>query len=520
MFVDCKIRRRKCEKTSELDPCRLCHRLKKECIPYIEILWSDDSLETEDEMLTYDQFEVLYLQMRDLERQVHLLETEIAEEKALIKQPGPWYLEKTSNKLHLLSEIKSLEDLLQYAHYSIRYISPFGHLFDTPLAFQTTTTGAMNTVFKIVTHHFQKSIPAPHTHHFSTGFAQYIQPSVFVTQLVDSYFCCLQDFVPLLHEPSYRTHLETLENPLQDPITMAICTHASISTCRAHQVFYTEEKRPMAELYYELCMGQLVEIFDDPDRALEALMTIELIQSFMMLTLRHNEDYRWSGIASSLVAHLKILYPDYARGANCSDTRTRIQYALVHRSICRNERSTGVEQLINYAEGKEGPSVGYCPLDILPGESKRSCLLLEITNHWNRLYSLPQFNTLNQLLFNHWEGIQLIDLLQLEQMIVHWWHTLPAYLRLHTNPFSTTPCQVKACDEIPKLWMMMQVHLFGLGIQVQLLSPKLRGKENTNLPYYMIRNRALDLVKHSFHVILALIEKSKQVRHSCCGMEV
>ncbi|OBZ83002.1 hypothetical protein A0J61_08945, partial [Choanephora cucurbitarum] len=390
--------------------------------------------------------------------------------------------------------------------------------FQNPLIFHCNTTGAIPILFDMVAQHFQRPIPVASTpdiikHRFLDGFAYYLQPERFVTALIDSYFACPHGLFSLLHEPSFRAHYDRLDNPLRDPITMGICTYTAMLQCRRHQVFRSNEQRSMAELYYELSIRQLVDIFDDPERTLDALITIELVRNFMMLTMRFSENYRWSGVASVLVANLKAAYPDHTRGADCADPARRIRHALIHRAICRHQGSTGIEQIVDFVQGKECEARVYEPLDILPGESGPTRLLLEMTNHWSYLSSLPRFRVLSRFMSRHSQQTQLEDLVRFEQMVTAWWYGLPEHLKLHSDLSNVTEHHVKACDDMPKLSMMMQVHLFHVGIQAQLLSPGLQeAKEDLNLPYTMIRDRALYLVNRSFLIGLALIQRSK---HHC-----
>ncbi|KAI8338801.1 hypothetical protein EDC96DRAFT_523238 [Choanephora cucurbitarum] len=497
----CKKRRRKCEKISECEPCRLCHRLKKTCVPsiYYHSEWS----ECEEDTIAYDQFEVIYFQMRDLQRQVQQLETELAQEP----QKTGWMLEKRANKLYLLSTIADLEELLQYAHYAIRYLSPFGHLFfKNPLIFQANTTGAIPILLDMVAQHVQTpTLPAASTpeiikYRFMDGLAQYLQPERCVRSLIDSYFACHQGHLPLLHEPSFRAYYERLSHPLEDPITMGICTYTTMLECRRHQVFLNQP-RSMAEVYYALCMRQLIDIFDDPERALDALITIELVRDFMMLTMRFSENYRWSGVASVLVANLKTAYPDYAQAQ--VDPAKRIRYALIHRAICRHQGSIGTEQIVGFAEKKGRQASVYEPLDSLPGESDPICRLVEMANHWRYLSALPQFGLLSR--FTSRQPTQLEDLVRFEQMVTAWWHQVPNHLKLHADLLHVTEDHVKACDDWAKLAMMMQVHLLKVVMQAQLVLPGL----DLGLPI-MMRDRALYLLKQSFLISLVLIQRAKQ----------
>jgi hypothetical protein len=167
-------------------------------------------------------------------------------------------------------------------------------------------------------------------------------PESIVDQLVQQYFLCHNPTMPLLHEATFMTHYtkqpgmtdptrsgttttattatsspssastfySTSTSPASpssptstaststtngfisphNPVTLAICCFMSVSYC-SHIPFTSHQKREYGEYFYVACREQIDDLFDDPSplRQLEALMSINFLYKFMLLTLQFND---------------------------------------------------------------------------------------------------------------------------------------------------------------------------------------------------------------------------------------
>ncbi|KAI8049786.1 uncharacterized protein B0P05DRAFT_563374 [Gilbertella persicaria] len=516
----CKLRRRKCEKPSDTGPCKLCFRLKKKCIPSEETVPEEYSHE---QQLVNQKYEKLYFQSKYLEKQLADLDTEIEKEKALTKEEKQWQLEFRHGKLHLISRINDFQDLMQFSESSIRFLSPFGNTFyPDKLDFRLTKSGVVDRLFSMIVQNYNElpmssSSPQMIKHRFATGLVQYIDPGTFVPQLIDNYFTCNYNAVPLLHESTYRAHLKTLKNPLTDIVTMSICTVASISFCTKHSIFEIDERRFMSEIYYDLCMDQLLQTFDDQERALECLVSINLLQSFMMITMRFGESYKWNAIAATLTANLQSEYSDFLKGKDQQDLKTRIRYALVHRNVAHMQNAMDFDGVIRMHKGKELNLSDYLYYDILPDDSERCKRMLVATNHWLNLCYLPGFRRIVELEMQCYRGEKVVfrfeELVQFEQTVAQWWNALSNDLKISQAPYGLTKDAVQSCHDITKLLMAMELYTKLMSFQSCLLFPgSIKGLHDI---YSIVKDRATYLCLHIAEICLVIVKRIDDLETVC-----
>ncbi|EIE92315.1 hypothetical protein RO3G_17186 [Rhizopus delemar RA 99-880] len=345
--------------------------MKRKCVPQspsFNYSSSFDEEEEEEEINEKRYFEI-HQTIEQLENEMRKLEIDLNKEKsanALIKNEPVWHIRFENGHMMLDSEIKDFQELLLYGSSFIRYLSPFGYTFQTS------------------------------------------SPSVYLDRLIDRYFYCYNNFIPLVHEKSYRKYIETLEDKLQDPVTLAMCASANI--------------------------------FDEPERYLESLMVVNILQPFMMTTLRFNDSKKW---------------------ANLTDHTTRTLYASIHRSSVVAKTIMGIIDLVMDNRTDRFETFNEY-LDILPDDPPFTKSVLEMFNYIVIIESHHitelVYKQSRELVLEGKAQLTLEDIACYESILMDWWHSLPDYFKISKGPFDCTKELIEACTDTQKLLMCLYVH--------------------------------------------------------------
>jgi hypothetical protein len=503
--------------------------MKRKCIPQSgnsKAESSDDEVYLVDNYTDSVELVSLYQEVRDLEDQLKSMELGLQkEESALVKMEPRWDIEFIDGQLRLKSEIKSLEEMLLYGNSVIRYLSPFGNTFHTnAIVFERENPSFVQTAMHLVAKYegpaSSESRAANYraiTQRFSIGFKQLLQPRLFVKRLVDNYFSCYNDTIPILHEPTYREHYNTLKDPLKDVITLAICAASAISTCK-HSIFNSEEKRCMGEYFFNASMEILVDKFDDPDCALESVLVINLLQVFMLSTLRLTEAKKWASIAVLLCANLRSENKDCLKSelAPGLPRIQRIKNSVTHRNSVLSECVLAIIEFI-VSNRRDDIHNTHVEFDILPDESPKIKELLEMMNHILHLSIHPAFTVVvtqaRALAAGDVAELSFSDIIRYEEKVIDWWRKLPDHLKLCADPFHLTKEVVERTTDYRKLLMACYIHTITLGVQGCFIQPK--PDKNLESVYTVVRDRAIQLGMHSADMCLLLAKQIERLDDLC-----
>ncbi|KAI9359840.1 hypothetical protein BD770DRAFT_385627 [Pilaira anomala] len=520
----CKQRRRKCERSCVSEPCERCVKMKRKCVSQdqaekAESSDDDDFLEEYEDKVELD---AMNQQVKHLEYELQNLEITLNEHRALVKKEPAWDIEFVNGQLRLGTYINDLEELMLYGKSAIRYLSPFGSVFkSTALKFERNNPSFVESAMYVMnyidlpTSHNQASSPAIISQRFGSGLLQFIQPEIVVNALIDNFFTCFNDNVPLVHEASYREHFKDLENPLTDPITLAICTGASVYTCR-HSFLNSQEKRHFGEYFYKLAMDVLTEIFDEPERALESLIMINLLQVFMFTTLRIPECRKWAAIGVILSNNLKKQYPDSCLGNDNLPRYTRIQYASIHRNAVLSECMLSLIDFITTCRQDDIVKIKV-KFDILPDESESIQQLMTMINHVLELALHPAsiiiVTQVRHMTVGEMAVLNLEEIVRYEEVVLDWWKNLPEHLKITKGPYDCTKELVLATNDNQKLLMVCYIYTLTLSIQGCLMMPTDEVElENVNSA---VRDRAIHLAMHSADMIMVIAKKMESLESFC-----
>lgn len=527
LSIDCKQRRRKCERLYEHDSCERCVKMKKKCVPQELQYKGYSSTEEYEDDCSEDQnsnmeLDALYGQVRDLEKQLQSLELDLQQEKTLIKKEPRWNIRFVDGELRLETEIRNLEELMLYGQSAIRYLSPFGNTFQAKsLLFERKSLSFVKTAMQLVAIAYDRtdpdsaSSPKVISRRFSIGVPAFLKPQSLVRRLIDNYFSCFNDTVPILHEPTFMEHLEGLENPMDDPVVLAVCTSAAVVTCK-HNFLNSSEKRYFSEYFFELSINKLVDMFDDPDKALESVLMINLMLPFMMQTLRISEAYKWVSMALLLCKNLQTENPECTKGGPGVPRMVRIKYALIHRNSVLCECAIAIIDFVKNDKRNEiKPS--DVQFDILPDETRKTKNILKMFNKILGLSLHPSFIAVvtqaRHLAAGDVAELSFEELIRYEETVVEWWHNLPEELKMCREPFNLTKEAIEKETDVRKILMASYVHTITLSIQGCLIRPK--PQRNVENVYNIIKDRAIYLAMHSADMCLLLMQQIEKIDSFC-----
>lgn len=286
---ECRKRRRKCTWHLNAIVCLRCSQRGINCVP-IEDRDSDSddkrSVDGDQELERYTT------EIQQLERSVQHLETTIRDIRhsndnqlslpmTSNDDEPTWQLSVINGNLRLETPITSMEELYQFSQASIRYLSPFHDLFlKESFVFECKSSHILAETFHLIAR-----IQLTRSNNVSP--LRLIQPSnqinyrPIIDDLVNIYMrtsnCPL---VPVIHIPTLRQYYSTLEDPFSSPIIMGICVNV-MSSSGSYTHLSSEERRQLADFFFEKCHDLLFDIFDDPTKRLDTLTTISLLYRYL-----------------------------------------------------------------------------------------------------------------------------------------------------------------------------------------------------------------------------------------------
>ncbi|KAI8137827.1 hypothetical protein BJV82DRAFT_633371 [Fennellomyces sp. T-0311] len=349
-----------------------------------------------------------------------------------------WQLVIENGRLRLLSDIKTPYELSLYGQAYFRYLLPlqglmFKRLSSIELDCKTPSFDLIINGFRFIyqaysqNQHPQSYIPSPL--HYAYG----INPVV--DQLVQVYVKYQNPVQPLLHVPTYLDHYRRLKDPLSCPIVLAICINTICSTRRV-KGYTSIQRRQLAEFFFSKCKSILLEMFDDPDRQLDTVITISLLYHYvMMVLLDFTQARRLSTIASLLCSDMAPTYRDESNGVSPE------QKAMFERIFLQ---TGGVGFMMNIIYGCVSDKTSFFSgdsLKALPDEDRTTREYLELYSHVLDVSFAPFVSAVMDEVERARSDTNLQHLLSVEHIlqfdaaIREWWKNLPEHTRLCDDPF-------------------------------------------------------------------------------------
>jgi hypothetical protein len=488
---------------------------------------TEDDASVSDDDSDNKQLGDMYQQVELLEGEIGRLQVDINKQREIMKhkrQEPCWEILVNDKEIRLLSKIDTLEELMLYSQSFMRYLSPFGSSFQgKSLVFERVHPSVFEVAIDL-TRRLQSSIMGVResnsiisSHYLlNNSFDNSIQTELLVDHLVNNYFACINRIAPMIHEPTYRLHYKHLKKgPLSDAVTMAICCHTAISVC-PHSHYTSHQKRSMAEYFYSKCMDLVLDIFDDPNYTLEALVSINLLCLFIFISLRIESGKKWSAIAIAQCAMLKKEVETVTQDMCDNNTALRIRHAMIKRNCVVAEL---IHNTIEFTFYKRDLVIkpSFASFDVLLDEHEETRSSIQLVNHVMGLLSHPTTLIIEkqsrQLILGKDAEISFEDILRHEEIIVDWWQNLPSDLKITREPFNCTRDLILEETNPRKLVMCCYIHSFALKIQSSLLQPKL--SPSTRNISSIVRERAIYMTMYSAEIVLTSAKRLSSLPNFC-----
>lgn len=112
-----------------------------------------------------------------------------------------------------------------------------------------------------------------------------------IDQLIRTYFSCHNPLIPIFHKESFmKRYNEKIADPMNDLLCLSIsCYMCCSSTCDHLHFFSAKDKRHFADFFYAKAKSLLLDQFDDPDKKLENVMSINMVARYLHSTLKIKE---------------------------------------------------------------------------------------------------------------------------------------------------------------------------------------------------------------------------------------
>ncbi|KAG0167759.1 hypothetical protein DFQ29_000278 [Apophysomyces sp. BC1021] len=562
---ECRKQRRKCVRSPENKVCDRCARLDRLCVPVDEKQPKTEFAEDDDDDIFVDgtkELEYLYDQMAQLQQCMKKMEVatgrgsndmsylapltpvsicydiedemdglddgkqEIETTTAITTRatraavtattaplpglPSEWKLTFINGQLRIETGIQSISELLKYSQAAPRSLSPFpGLSSSTPLLFRNTLpAGMISTSIKVLSGYIARKstvtalIPA----------TLLFEPRLVIDQLLQAYFNCFNLYMPLIHRPTFMEHYRKTRDPFSCPITMAICANICMCSCR-HLQFSLQERRHMAEYFYQLCRDMLYDMFDDPDRRLETLITANLITKFLINTLRMSEARKTTSMALLICADLQHVYDKHSlEGILC--TRHYVMAECTQKAF-----DVFLERKVDENCFLRNVFLGY-----LPDEPEITQRYMRMGTFVMEFCTRPHITELTKQIrrieLHDVAEIELEIIIGFEEQTTQWWRSLPSEFRLCDNPFSSdSKAQIESCNDVVKLSLFVYVQMIQIGIHSYLIQPNMPATTDHLSAILdmlaIIQDRALNLTLLNGELLLLAAKKMERMESFC-----
>lgn len=210
-----------------------------------------------------------------------------------------WKLSIVNGTVRLETSIRSIDELLQFSQASFRYLSPFSSLFaNESVVFESTSAHVVSTALRLVS---RQSLRQSRMKLLPVKLPIVYDYRPIIDKLVNLHIECHKNRIPLLHAPTFMTYYRSLDDPFKSPVVMAVCVNM-LGSFRRGIDYTAQEKRQLSDFFYQKCRDLLLDMFDDPDRRLETVITISLLITYVSLIRLEFAEARRLATIASLIA--------------------------------------------------------------------------------------------------------------------------------------------------------------------------------------------------------------------------
>ncbi|GAN09053.1 hypothetical protein MAM1_0240c08575 [Mucor ambiguus] len=589
--VECRNQRRKCIRSSQDADCLRCEKLGETC---------QQPTQSGEE---HKDLEALKSQVRLLEEAVAFMEEQLQIQQThdnnsspcsnydgtLVRserQPLPalsnrmiqslfhtWKVKIRDGTFQIETGIQNISELLQF-HPSITYLSPLSQYYTG----KSSTTGSWSSnsssysddslndfyggcnagiimrfgregiaslvpsTIKILTRCMKtRLVNSPATNTITLPNALLLDPKALVNQLLDIYFKCHNKYNPLVHEPTHRAKLATLENPLTDLVTLGICSYVCSAGCR-HLQLPLQERRAMGDYFHAKARSIILDQFDLPENRLENVMGINLLMEYMHMTFKFDECRQLLAMAFQILLDLRNDYPEFrTTGVNAcfeggphsgqytftkdEDPITDVNKMLFTRHVTF---SLWYNLLMDYIsddfaknECLHFPIWKYMADE--PEETKRFVRAQNwVINLYNHDFVMNFTKQSFRVLMGRTCTLSLESIVKLETVLQEWAMSLPAEFRLCHDLYDKEAC-FKAIDQTTDsvvLTTFIHFHIFHVSTYSCLLQPKSLHGETQQQLLSWVQERSLQKILRSCQLALYAIHRLTMAETNSCNYKL
>ncbi|KAG1175042.1 hypothetical protein G6F70_004828 [Rhizopus microsporus] len=438
---ECRRKRRKCVRVAPGQSCLRCQKMDKMC-PRKE----DNAVEPDNE-LDYLKEQVCELNQA-IQRMEHELKTLGTRSPLYIKNNAMtlprsaidnllynWKIEINNGCFTIETGIKSIGDLLSQQP-SLRYMSPLSsyatQLPDGSSALVRFKLQGHGSLFSLA----GKIIPKLSTkkrsdeHKLLLGHVMFSSRSL-IDKLVDIYFNCHNLYCGWLHESSFRKRYSQLKEPLDDLICASLCCYVCATPCD-HLDFNAYQRRDMCDYFYLKAKEKLVDQFDEPDKRLENVIAINMLFSYMHMTLKLIEYDTYVTISTQICYDLQSEY-------EAAKIQTGIDYALFARHFTQISCVRLTLDCIANKPRSHLPN-SLPKMNAFPYEPKETKEYLQVLEWLNEVYSNPVMDRLEEqvhiLSLGNTCALSFDTIFKLEQFLTDFRKMIPKDLQLCDDFFN------------------------------------------------------------------------------------
>ncbi|KAI9253428.1 hypothetical protein BDA99DRAFT_519753 [Phascolomyces articulosus] len=544
----CQTRRKKCvwpqqqqqqlgntDDSTYFSPCIRCSKSNVKCIPFDpsvqdHLVETEGSIDGQFELQQWqNQVQTLEIGLQELNDHVKDLQstgkTKNNHDHSLSNLEWELCIDK-DGCVRLGTIIKSLDELLLYTQASMRYLSPFNGIFDTEhIRFESS--GA-NIVLSFMGLLLRDAIERPRRHH-SPYHIIYEEQKMAMTAkktnkmilgnnrdnddrifaehmdyLISLYLKYVNPISGLLHKPTFQAYYQSFNDPLMCPIALAICVETAVSL-RCYVKYSPEDTRRISDYFYHKCKTILTDIFDDPTRQLETVMTITFLLSYLInIKIDCIEARFYLTVSLLLCNQFEEQFKPYDGDGDDNDEGNKDEESCTCRS-CRQQQ----QQYHDLKEIKMTPAVGRVMFQRHRLESVMNHRLIElflngqldfaaitsmeiqvlddepqsVVDHYAlnnailELFRIPYMNIMmkqiNRVMHGEASDLRLDFILQFETTIRKWWANLPAKFRVCDDPYSANPYDVlEHVEDILQIAPYTVIHLWTAIVHSSILKPQ------------------------------------------------
>lgn len=218
-----------------------------------------------------------------------------------------WDLIAVNGVATVTTPIHSVPELFEYCRWSLHYLPVFAGVLDQDsLYFKSVGQSMVHKVYQFVPRTFAEKQQKKRSSGGALQKPIALDYRLLVNQLVEGHVLHQKLWNAFIHLPSYVEHYRALKNPLDDPITMALCATSAMRSSQVLKGCTIFQRRQIAEYFYQRSRTLLLDMFDDHSRRLETVATITILYYYVMLVkFQFHEARRLSSISYMLCNDLK-----------------------------------------------------------------------------------------------------------------------------------------------------------------------------------------------------------------------